>query len=69
MTLADGTRLCESMAILRFLGRKHGYYPQDAKTKYYVDMLLDQYNDLDNKLKDAFWTPKPKQAAVIGELF
>ena len=41
LELADGTKMGQSVSILRFLGAKHGYYPKDPKQAYEVDMLLD----------------------------
>ena len=34
LELADGTKMGQSHAILRFLGAKHGYYPSDALEAY-----------------------------------
>ena len=34
LELADGTKLGQSVAILRLLGHKHGYYPTDAMEAY-----------------------------------
>ena len=48
ITNADGstTRMSQSTAILRYLGKVHGYYPEDAKTAYQVDRVIDDFNDI-----------------------
>ena len=46
LELADGTKLGQSMAILRFLGHRHGYYPQDAMEIYHVENILSLYDEL-----------------------
>ena len=33
------------MSILRFLGKKYGYYPEDPLEAHKVDYLIDCYND------------------------
>ena len=44
---ADGTRMTQSTAILRYLGKIYGYYPQnDAKASYEINRLIDDYNDI-----------------------
>ena len=39
------TKLGQSGAILRFLGKKHGYYPEDPIAAHKCDYLIDCYND------------------------
>ncbi len=41
----DGKHLAQSWAILRFLGRQHGYYPSDADAAYQVDSTIDAVED------------------------
>ena len=41
----DGKHLVQSWAILRFLGRQHGYYPQDLDTAYLIDSTIDAVED------------------------
>ena len=45
LELEDGTRLAQSMSILRYVGRKHGYYPADPLEAHMCDYLIDCYND------------------------
>ena len=42
----DGSRMTQSTAILRFLGKTHGYYPEDAKAAYEVDRAIDDFNEV-----------------------
>ena len=42
---ADGKQLVQSWAILRFLGRTHGYYPEDCETAWRVDSTIDAVED------------------------
>jgi glutathione S-transferase len=41
----DGKHLVQSWAILRFLGRKYGYYPEDPETAWKVDSTIDAVED------------------------
>ena len=41
----DGKQLVQSWAILRFLGRKYGYYPEDPETAWKVDSTIDAVED------------------------
>lgn len=45
LELEDGTKLGQSISILRFLGKKHGYYPEDALEAHKCDYLIDCYGD------------------------
>ncbi len=44
----DGQHLCQSWAILRFLGRKLGYYPDDLDTAWKIDSTIDAAEDYFN---------------------
>ena len=46
LELPDGTKMGQSFAILRFLGKKHGYYPEDALQAFKCDEHIDRYNDV-----------------------
>ena len=46
MDCEDGTRMTQSTAILRYLGKLHGYYPEDAKVAYEIDRVIDDFNDI-----------------------
>jgi glutathione S-transferase len=45
---ADGKHYCQSWAILRFLGRKYGYYPEDPETAWKIDSTIDAVEDYFN---------------------
>lgn len=45
LELADGTKIGQSVSILRFLGKKYGYYPEDPLEAHKCDYLIDCYND------------------------
>lgn len=46
LELANGQRMGQSKAIQRYLGKKYGYYPEDPMEAYYVDSLIDSYDDV-----------------------
>ena len=50
LELADGTKLNQALAILRFLGAKHGYYPNDPWLAAQVDELVYGAMDVFEKL-------------------
>ncbi len=41
----DGKHLVQSWAILRYLGRQNGYYPDEALAAYYIDSTIDAVED------------------------
>ena len=45
LELKDGTKMGETLAILRFLGHEHGYYPEDIDEAWEVDCMLDGVAD------------------------
>ena len=46
LELPDGTKMAQTFAILRFLGKRHGYYPTDDMQAHKCDEMLDRYNDV-----------------------
>ena len=42
---ADGKQLVQSWAILRYLGRTYGYYPNDAELAWKIDSTIDAVED------------------------
>jgi glutathione S-transferase len=42
---ADGKDLVQSWAILRYLGRTYGYYPENADLAYKIDSTIDAVED------------------------
>lgn len=53
----DGVRVCESNAILRFVGKQAGLYPNDAVQALRVDEILDLMEDIAATLKPTFSLP------------
>ena len=43
---ADGKCLIQSWSVLRYLGRQHGYYPDDPELAYKIDSTIDAVEDL-----------------------
>ena len=43
--IQDGVQYCESLAILRFVGRQYGYYPPEYHDQWACDSLVDWSND------------------------
>ena len=41
----DGKHLCQTWSILRYLGKLHGYYPEDPVQAWKVDSTLDAVED------------------------
>ena len=46
----NGKFYAQTDAILRLLGRKHGYYPEDPEKAFLVDSAIDGYKDVISKL-------------------
>lgn len=42
---ADGKHLCQSWAILRYLGRTYGYYPETPELAWKIDSTIDAVED------------------------
>ena len=62
----EGRTYGQVRTMVRFLGKKHGYYPEDAYAAYLADAMLDSLEDLIQKIT------KPNQAkddATKKELF
>ncbi len=56
LELPDGTLLAQSMSILRFVGRKYGYYPDDdPHTAWIIDSTLDSIADFYDPWLKWFW--------------
>ena len=49
-----GRRLSQSSAILRYIGKKYGYYPKDELEAWKVDSTLDAIKDLVRELMNAY---------------
>ena len=57
----DGKSLIQSMAILRFIGRKYGYYPEDAYQAYLVDLIMDAQGDYINEYAKFYFAKDNKE--------
>jgi glutathione S-transferase len=65
MLEVDGKHLVQSWAILRYLGRQHGYYPQDAEVAWRIDSTIDACEDyLNNYFKFQFEKDEEKKKAL-----
>ena len=42
---AEGKQLVQSWSIMRYLGRKYGYYTEDPETAWRIDSTLDAAED------------------------
>ena len=65
----DGKFHSQSGAILRLVGSKYGYYPQDALTAYRIDSILDFINDLLNSFYKAAFAPTEEEKKTLMETF
>ena len=45
LQLSDGSKIGQAESILRFLGKEHGYYPEDPVEAHKVDYLIDSFYD------------------------
>ena len=59
----------QSVSILRYLGRKFGYYPDDVEDAWLVDSAMDQTNDVLDTLKNIFWEQDQERKKKMGEGF
>ena len=64
----DGKMLPQSTAILRFAGRKAGFYPDDPLLAAKVDAAIDAGNDIVPKVVAVLFGPEEGKAAAIKAL-
>ena len=58
------------MALLRYVGNVHGFYPKDdALTCFHIDDMCDAYNDCVGKIYTPFFAPEDKRDAMYPEIF
>jgi len=71
MLEVDGKKLCESMAILRYVARECGLCPSDSFQNAQCDMINDTVNDLIYKKMGAFIFEKDeeKKKSLKNEFF
>ena len=46
LELNNGVKLGQTLAILRYLGMQHGYYPKDPLEAQHVDEICDGFADV-----------------------
>ena len=66
----EGKYLAQSQAAMRFLGKKYGYYPEDAYEAWRVDSTLDALADLQAAFyKAAFATEEEQKKGLLETFF
>ena len=66
----NGKFYAQSVAILRFLGAQHGYYPADSYAAYQADSIIDSVGDLLNQYyKAAFASDEETKKALFKTFF
>lgn len=65
----DGKFFAQSFSILRFLGKKYGYYPEDAYDSWRVDSTIDSLGDLMNAFYKAAFAPDEETKKSLFEAF
>ena len=65
----DGTRMGQTCSLLRYLGKKNGYYPKDPEVAVWCDILCEDYNDRIGGILGPFLSPPEAQKAAFEELF
>ena len=69
LELADGTKIGQSVTILRYFGKVNGFYPEDPLQASHVDFLLETYQDVLGKFYGPFFAAEDKKEAMITEIF
>lgn len=69
LELKDGTRMGQTLAILRFLGHTYGYYPENHDTAWQCDALCDGMADIFGKLNAPNFAKGEAKEVMINELF
>lgn len=65
----DGQMFNQAQTLMRYIGKKYGYYPADAKDAYEVDKLSDDFYDKFNALFGPGFCPAGSEAqkqATVG---
>ena len=65
----DGKFYSQSIAILRFLGNKYGYNPEEPYTAWRVDSTIDSIGDLLNAYYKATFTSNEDDKAALWKVF
>mmetsp|Transcript_23863 Transcript_23863/g.18215 ORF Transcript_23863/g.18215 Transcript_23863/m.18215 type:complete len:210 (-) Transcript_23863:77-706(-) len=62
----DGKFYCETKAMLRFMGKKHGYYPEDPMAAWRVDSIMDALDDAHQSLVKVFFSQNEEEKKEAG---
>ena len=65
----DGKWYAQSNSILRMLGKKYGYYPEDAYQSWRVDSTIDAVGDLLNAFYKANFNPDEELKKTLFAAF
>lgn len=63
---SNGKILSQSVAILRFLGMQHGYYPRDPLEAHKVNELIDGFGDVASKIFTPAFNKEADTTAIFG---
>ena len=70
LQLKDGNKLGKAKAILRYLGKIHGYYPEDPFLAYKCDSFIDRAEDVLSVIsKPHFAADGDNKKKLISDLF
>ena len=69
LELEDGTKMGESIHILRYLGAKHGYYPDDPLQAQQADEIIETAQDVFGKVGPLYFGPPENREAGFKALF
>ena len=64
---ADGYQINQSKAIMRYLGKQHGYYQGSEREMYEIDYICDNHNDLMDAKCFGCFLPNQMNAEQIKE--
>ena len=67
LTLPSGENIAQTIPILRFFGKKTGYYPEDETKALYVEEALETTSELFGKISQARYEPDPARKVVLYE--
>lgn len=65
----EGVTLCQSMAILRFVAKRHGLMPSNDLQQAKADMFAEGVYDLENEIVRAMFPADPTQQKALMEKF
>ena len=56
--------MAQSTSILRFLGKKLGFYPKDSREAWKVDSLVDLHHDIEDKYHTMYNEPNLEEGKL-----